>query len=193
MITLNSLCLIACICGAITDTIAAFLLQQINFQHCSYTKDSLVSPCDNTECSAHQFPPNTCFCCHVMEGIQSECEVTPFTGKQYYYSKVGSCMEIAGGLRIKLALLTVLHLINAVVCIVGICKTSPIMKPVKDGVTFSLLSSKVNKENHGKEQIAKDLKGPPPSSGEEELLVDERVDEERAKELLNTVSDDSIL
>ena len=137
MIVINTLCFMVCLCGFITDVIAGYLLQRTQFKHCSYTTESMLSSCDNADCSGIEFPPNTCYCCHIMENIQSDCDIPLLFGKQYYFSNVDSCMDIAGGLRIKLSILPILHAFNAVLCVIGVCKTSPVMKSVKDYVKLS--------------------------------------------------------
>lgn len=86
-------------------------------------------------------------------------------------------MEVAVNLRIKLILLTILHIVNATICIAAIFITSPIAKPVtKEPVKFTKLAAR--KRQRGKE------------SEEEELLVDE---EEKIKKLMKSISDDSVL
>ena len=187
MIALNCVCLVAFICAFLTDSIGAFLLQQVNFQFCSHTRQSITSPCDKIECSAIRFPQNTCFCCHIMEGIKSSCQVSLLTGRQYYYTEVESCAEIAVGLRIKLILLTILHTTNAIICIAGIFITSPIAKPTSDeSVKFSSLA-KTKKKKAGTKRGGLRKNEESEMSEEEELLS------ERMKKVMNSISDNSVL
>ena len=179
MIVVNTLCFMVCLCAFITDVIAAYLLQRTQFQHCSYTTDSMLSSCDNADCSGIQFPPNTCYCCHIMENIQSDCDIPLLFGKQYYFSNVDSCMDIAGGLRIKLCILPILHAFNAVLCVIGVCKTSPIMKSVKDYVKLLPLSEDTNKNSTTVEKV--------------EIHKEEETGEAKEKLLEAEVSDNSEL
>ena len=189
MVTLNCLSLIASISGTITDSTGAFLLQQTDFRYCSYTESSIVSPCNKPECSAMRFPRNTCFCCYIMEGISTKnCEIALLTGRQYYYSEVNSCMEVAVGLRVKLIFLAMLHVINAVISVAGICKTSPLIELTpNDTIKFSALSAK------DKKQMKVESQDEFSEEEEEELLGDEAEEEERRKRIMNQISNDSVL
>ena len=126
MIVLNTASLLVCSIAAIIDGIVAYFLQRTNFGERSYTSTALVSPCDNSDCGGIEFPANTCYCCHILESLQDPCEVPLLLGRKYYFSSVKSYMSVAGELRIMLSVLTVLHIVNAIICVVSIFKTSSI-------------------------------------------------------------------
>ena len=173
MIVLNTASLVVCLTAAIIDGIAAYFLQRTNFGECSYTSTALVSPCDNSDCSGIEFPANTCYCCHILETLQDQCEVPLLMGRKYYFSSVKSCMSVASELRIMLSILTVLHIVNAIICVVGIFKTSSI-EHVKTKYT-QLLSSEVKPKINEKLSLEKH----DPLTIEDKYVV---IDEEFVKE-----------
>ena len=153
MIVLNTASLVVCLTAAIIDGIAAYFLQRTNFRECSYTSTALVSPCDNSDCSGIEFPVNTCYCCHILETLQDQCEVPLLMGQKYYFSSVKSCMSVGGELRIMLSILTVLHIVNSIICVVGIFKTSSI-EHVRTKYT-QLMSSEVKPKVNEKSSLDK--------------------------------------
>lgn len=145
MIVISTLSLLACVSAEVVDTIALFLLQQIDFSYCSFTDTSILSPCANPKCSSVRFPSKTCYCCQIMEGASGDkCTVKLLTGRQYYYSEVDSCTEIAVWLKIKLLVLVILHVVNGVMCVIGMCRTSPTIPIYKTekGIKFAKLKKK---------------------------------------------------
>ena len=154
MIVLNTASLVVCLTAAIIDGIAAYFLQRTNFRECSYTSTALVSPCDNSDCSGIEFPANTCYCCHILETLQDQCEVPLLMGQKYYFSSVKSCMSVGGELRIMLSILTVLHIVNSIICVVGVFKTSSI-EHVRTKYT-QLLSSEVKPKVNEKSSLDKE-------------------------------------
>lgn len=146
MLVISTVCLLACVSAAIMDTMALLLLQQIDFSYCSFTDTNrILSPCLQSECSHVQFPSKTCYCCQVMEAINGDnCDVRLLTGRQYHYSGVDSCTDIAVWLKIKLLMLVIFHVVSGILCITGMCKTSPIIHVIKTekGREFAKLKKK---------------------------------------------------
>ena len=185
MIVLNTASLVVCLTAAIIDGIAAYFLQRTNFGECSYTSTALVSPCDNSDCSGIEFPANTCYCCHILETLQDQCEVPLLMGRKYYFSSVKSCMSVASELRIMLSILTVLHIVNAIICVVGIFKTSSI-EHVRTKYT-QLLSSEVKPKINENLSLEKEVTNnihDPLTIEDEDVIIDE--------ELVQTVKEEDI-
>ena len=180
MVTLSCICVVASVGATIQDSLAAFLIQQTDFKHCVHTKSSTLSPCDRTDCTDIVFPQNTCFCCYIMEGIGSDCKLSLLTGRQFYYSEVDSCTEIAVSLLIQLIILAILHVLVLFVSIAGMCKTSPITScfSIADNIRFSKLNAEDDEDNVE------------PLMSEEELNDEQK---EHSNKIINSVSSDSVL
>lgn len=113
--------------AAIMDIIAATLLSQTDFNNCAYTPDSMEIACNNPSCSQTRLPPNTCYCCELLESQGDRCKVPFLLGRQYYFSQVESCQDINEELELFLAILVVLHCVNVLLAIAGIFRTSPVI------------------------------------------------------------------
>lgn len=194
MMIFSTLCFIASVCAAITDIIAAFLLQQVDFTYCAYTDVSTLSPCANPECSSVRFPRNTCYCCQIMEGLKHDCDVTLLTGRQYYYSEVDSCFDIAIWLRVKLAILVILHIVNAVFDIASLCKTSPTISTTNK--TFKISNTRQQKKNADRQSKRRTKLGNTSHQMEnedEEMEEELLAEEENMNRIMGSISTDSML
>ena len=148
MVLLSIMSLIVSLIASIIDGIAAYLLLTIDFSKCFYTKSSMFNECEHPDCTAIEFPDNTCYCCYIMEQFeQNQCSIPFLLGRQHYYSNVNSCSDIAGDLLLVLVIVVILHIFNCVLSAISIFQTNPItMSNAREKINYVALTNN-SKEN----------------------------------------------
>ena len=125
----SAICLLVCVAAATIDGTASFFLSWTKFSLCRHTPIEISSPCEGMNCNLLFFPPNTCYCCHLLDStnVDYQCKIPLLLGKQPFFTRVHSCLDISVKLQLLLAILTVLHVTSAVLSFISMFKTSPLI------------------------------------------------------------------
>lgn len=127
-----------CLLAAVVDGTGSYFIARTSFAKCKHTSKQMDSPCATDSCTAMILPANTCYCCYLIEAMEDECEVPLLLGKQPVFSGVNSCLDVSVKLRIMLSILTVLHVLGAILSMVSMFKTTPVLFYYKVKVTQNL-------------------------------------------------------
>ena len=125
---LSGVCFTACVIGAILDIMAAFLLQRTDFTQCAYTSSAIMVSCASPVCPNLQVQANTCYCCYLYDTrTKGGCDTSLLLAKQTYFSGVDSCSAITSTLQPMLSTMAGLNLLAAVMSMVYIFQSNPIV------------------------------------------------------------------
>lgn len=184
----SATCVLVCVAAAAVDGTASVYLSRTQFSMCRHTPIEISSPCQGMNCNLLVFPPNTCYCCYILDSLNDQCKKTFLLGRQPFFTRVHSCMDISVKLQLLLTILTVLHATSAILSFISIFKTTPLIFYYKVAQKKRLAQIYAATKNPGMGIIVKRLETP---TQEEEEVVEMMMAEER--QLLEAESDSSEL
>ena len=107
---------------------AAFLLQRTDFTQCAYTSSVMMVSCASSVCPNLRLQASTCYCCYLYDTrTKGGCDTPLLLAKQTYFSGVDSCSAIISTLQPMLSTMAGLNLLAAVMSMVYIFQSNPIV------------------------------------------------------------------
>ena len=183
-------CVLVCIAAAAVDGTASIYLSKTKFHMCRHTPIEISSPCQGMNCDPLVFPPNTCYCCYLLDSMKDQCKIPLLLGEQPFFTRVHSCLDISVKLQLLLIILTVLHATSAILSFISMFKTSPLIFYYKIAQRKRLAQLFAQTKSPGIGIIVNSLEtATPAQEGEEEMA--EMIVEER--QLIEAESDSSEL
>ena len=107
---------------------ASFLLQRTDFTQCAYTSNATTIFCTSPVCPNLEVQARTCYCCYLYDHrTKGGCSTQLLLAKQTYFSEVESCNTVTSTLQPMLSAMGVLNLLAAIISMVSIFQSNPIL------------------------------------------------------------------